>query len=594
MSRGAFWSVIFLQVVLITAASAQLRLTAIPDKTIVEVNEPFRLQFVAEGASRIRNFVPPDFRNFQQLGDVVETRGTQIIDGSLQEYVSYTYRLKALVPGKLSIASAAARMNDRLILSNPFIILAKPPVQPISATVIDPYIEPGESVLKKIHANLYVTAHINKTRCVTGEPVVATFKLYTRLDSESKVLRRSSFNGFSVRDLETPEQTTFTQEVVNGKLFHVYLIRKVQLIPLQSGELEIDPVEVQHAVRLIRRHELPEAGATAERWDALREKIRNSEISAAHRIDEIVQTRTPALTLTVTDPPQTGQPANFSGAVGRFQLQIDSVSTQVQAGGSGMLRLRISGSGNLALVTLPVIAFPKGVNSFEATSQLQQQTSDTAVWGTKIFDVPFSAAPGTYRIGPISFSFYDPERQQYTTLQEPPVTVVFGKGAPQPLPQMIGQQKPEKTYHLLLLPLLLAVTILFWVRWQRRQMQAPQQVHAVSATPVINIPPPAVFLQQQQSATPHIQDGKAAVRLLQQMVRKYAALCSNGAVFSDAAIVQALQQHPGKEAQQQYRRWTQLAEAALFAPPGIMADMQQLRQEALHTMEAVQTAFSSR
>lgn len=594
MYQRGFIGLLILQFTLVLfTAKAQLRLTAIPDKTIIEVNEPFRLQFVAEGASRVRNFVPPDFRNFQQLGDVVETRGTQIIDGALQEYVSYTYRLKALVPGKLPIASAAARMNDRLILSNPFVILVKPQPQPISATVIDPYIEPGESVLQKINANLWVTARVSKTSCITGEPVRATFKLYTRLDSESKVLRRSSFNGFSVLDLETPERPEFTQEVLNGKVFNVYLIRNVQLIPLQSGLLEIDPVEVQHTVRLIRRHEVAETAATAEWADAMREKVRNAEVRAANRIEETLQTRTPVITITVSDPPEAGKPASFAGAVGNFELKVDSVSAQVQAGGSGLLRLRISGTGNLALVALPEIAFPQGVTPFEATAQLQQQTTDSAVWATKIFEVPFTAAPGTYRIGPVTFSYYDAAQQQYVTLQQPPLTVVFDKEQAQPLPEIAAAPKPNNTYWMLLLPVLLIVAVVLWVRRQRRQMQVPEQKKE-AAPAATAMPLPAVFMEQQQRAAPNIQDGKAAVRLLQQVVRKYAALCTGGEVFSDAGIVQHLQQQQGTDALRQYRRWTQLAEAALFAPPGSVADLHQLRLEALHAMELLQAVFSPR
>ncbi|MFN4285119.1 MAG: BatD family protein [Lacibacter sp.] len=592
MNKGRFW-LLLLPMLLAVAASAQLRLTAIPEKTVVDVNEPFRLQFVAEGGSRVRNFVPPEFRNFEQLGDVVETRDSKVVDGIRYETVRYTFRLKALVPGKLPIASAAVRMNDRLIISNPFIIVAKPLLQPAGATVIDPYIEPGEPVLKKINANLYVTAHVSKTRCVTGEPITATFKLYTRLDSESKVLRRSSFNGFSVLDLEAPERPEFTQEVVNGKLFNVYLIRHVQLIPLQSGTLTIDPVEVQHTVRLIRRHEVATSQPTTAWLDAVREQIRSAESNAAHRIEETLVTRTPALTIQVTDPPQQGRPASFAGAVGRFALQYDTVTTQVQKGGSGLLRLRISGTGNLSLVPLPDIEAPEGITVFEATSQLQQPAGDSALRGSKIFDVPFTGAPGTYKLGPVTFSYYNPEQQQYATLQLPPVAVTIKNEAGPQVQPPATEHRQRPGYWMLLLPLLLVTGVVVWVGWQRKQVQQPVSPKT-AATPSNKIPNPDAFMQQQQQAAPHVNEGRAAVRLLQQTVRKYAALCLGGAVFSDAAIMQALEERQQPYTLKQYRTWTQMAEAALYAPPGNQFELQELYTEARRTMELLHAVFGNR
>jgi hypothetical protein len=44
----------------------------------------------------------------------------------------------------------------------------------------------------------------SKTSCYVGEPIVATYKLYTRLKSESKLSKTPSFNGFSVIDLQPP------------------------------------------------------------------------------------------------------------------------------------------------------------------------------------------------------------------------------------------------------------------------------------------------------------------------------------------------------------------------------------------------------
>ncbi len=67
---------------------------------------------------------------------------------------------------------------------------------------------------------------VNKTSCYVGEPVVATYKLYTRLKSESKLTQNPSFNGFSVVDLQAPDVTGSSIDKFQGRDYHVYTIRK--------------------------------------------------------------------------------------------------------------------------------------------------------------------------------------------------------------------------------------------------------------------------------------------------------------------------------------------------------------------------------
>ena len=60
----------------------------------------------------------------------------------------------------------------------------------------------GENVAEKIKKNLFIKIDVNKKSCYVGEPIVATYKLYTRLKSESNIIKTPSFNGFSVSELE--------------------------------------------------------------------------------------------------------------------------------------------------------------------------------------------------------------------------------------------------------------------------------------------------------------------------------------------------------------------------------------------------------
>lgn len=396
--------------------TAQSKLAAIPSKTVVHPDETFQLQYVAEGTMQVDDFVAPSFRNFEQIGDVVQTNGWTWVNGSLTEYISYTYLLRPKMKGKLSIASAVLKSKGR-ILTSPIVVIQVTDAVTVNRDVTanageekpDYYLGPNEEAKEKIKKNLFVRAFVDKQTCFIGEALLATFKLYTRLDSESKILKRPSFNGFSVIDLEEPEAGIFTKEMVNGKLYNCYLIRKVQLFPLQSGEVTIEPVEIINKVRLIRT----DAKDGKDWMDALNKRERIDE----KVIEEELITETPALKINVLELPQKNKPETFNGAVGQFTIHAQLANSEFAADESGVLKLELKGSGNIPMVNAPTVTWPKGVEAFEPKVTEEVDKLSSPINGIKVFDIPFTAVKGAYKIPPVVFSFFDVVTKTYQTIK---------------------------------------------------------------------------------------------------------------------------------------------------------------------------------
>src|SRR6201999_3240685 len=93
-------------------------------------------------------------------------------------------------------------------------------------------LKPGENIRDKVRKNLFVKVQVDRNTCYVGEPIVATYKLYSRLNAESRVTKRPSLNGFSVYDMIDPGADAVSVEKLNGKAYTVHTIRKTQLIPL--------------------------------------------------------------------------------------------------------------------------------------------------------------------------------------------------------------------------------------------------------------------------------------------------------------------------------------------------------------------------
>lgn len=417
MLKSFIYPILFCSIAVIT--QAQTKLVAVPSKTILHQDETLQLQFVAEGVSKADLFTAPSFKNFEQIGDVIESNGWTWVNGSLTEYISYTYILRPKLKGRLAIASAIIKVNGKLLTSAPLTIQVTDAVT-VNADVTkssleekaDYFLSANENAKEKIRKNLFVKVAFDKQSCYVGEAVLATFKLYTRLDSESKILKRPSFNGFSVIDLEEPETGIFTKEIHNGKLYNCYLIRKVQLFPLQSGELVIEPVEISNKVRFIRT-----AAKDGTDWMNVISGKQQQELHTDESfVTEEILLQTNPVHLNVFDLPA-NKPETFSGAVGHFMLKADVQQKQFTADETAVLRIEISGNGNLPMITTPAVNWPGGAEAFEArvTEELNKIVSPVA--GIKVFDIPFTAVKGVYKIAPVVFSYFDVGSKKYTTLR---------------------------------------------------------------------------------------------------------------------------------------------------------------------------------
>lgn len=406
----------------IAVARAQVKFSVIPSKTIVRQNETFQLQFVVEGATEVDEFKPPAFRNFEQLSGMDQSNGWTWVNGSLSEYVSYTVTLRAKLKGKLPIASAVVKAKGKLLTSSPFVIfvtdaaVADQPLSPLEEEKPDYYLLPGENVKNKVAKNLFVRATIDKHTCYVGQPILATFKLFTRLDSESKVLKRPSLNGFSVIDLEQPEAGIFSKEMVNGKLFNCYLIRKVQLFPLQSGMLTIESVEIENIVRLIKVKSR-NSKETSSWLDAMMEKMKDTEISSGDIIQEKLVLKSDELKVNVLELPEKSKPETFNGAVGRFTMEVGLLKNEIAANDNATLRITIKGRGNIPMITAPTVSWPIGVDSFEAKLNEEIDKTTSPISGTKTFDIPFSVSKrGLFKIPGVRFSYFDEKTKSYETI----------------------------------------------------------------------------------------------------------------------------------------------------------------------------------
>jgi hypothetical protein len=430
-------------------SNGQVKFTAASSARQISKNDYLQVQFMVENASDIEGILPPPFKNFVVVSGPNQQSGMSNINGNIKQYVALEFTLKPLTTGKFIIPSATAKVSGKEYKSNtlsvevnnsstsnqsggtsfsPFGNMAMDDPLAAQERGFDDYIlRKGENVEEKIKKNLFVKVDVNKTVCYIGEPVVASYKLYTRLKSESNLLKTPSFNGFSVSELGLPDNYALTTEKLNGREYNVYTLRKVQLYPLQPGEFELEPVEVENRVTFIKSEY-----AAARKDDVFYDMLR--EFADAATPPEAQETKTIMLQsklvkIVVKPLPEINKPADFKGAVGNFNMQVQAEKNNLTTDDAGNLKIVISGAGNLQLVNAPTIEWPQGLEGYEPRASENIDKLSIPLKGVKTFVYPFTiASEGSYTIPTVKFSYFDPASGMYKTVNSKPVIITVKKG----------------------------------------------------------------------------------------------------------------------------------------------------------------------
>lgn len=405
-----FFIIVFFLPVLVSQGQVRFR-TVVPQQPVI-AGESFQVQYVLEGADGRAIIVPPVFRGFRLIsGPNIYTGEIHSAAGDLPVR-NYVYTLEAPRPGRYVIPGTEIRTDPVSIRSEDARVEVVLP-QDISPSFNkkgelidnDYYLRPGEDPYRKIRENLFLKVQVDRTTCRVGEPVLATFKLYSRLESRTDIEKNPGFYGFSVYDMVGLPDKQVASEKVNGRLFDVHTIRKVQLYPLRAGRFTIDPMEVRNRVEFSRSAVSRKTEQEiAEGMMGIREESPRAEGTDVY---ETVAATEP-VTLEVKPLPEKARPDNYAGAVGQFSIGAEIPLRSWARNEQGVLEITISGAGNFMQLGAPEIHWPDGVEGFEPRVQDKLDKTRSPLAGSRIFRFPFlCTVPGRYQINPVRFSFFD-------------------------------------------------------------------------------------------------------------------------------------------------------------------------------------------
>jgi hypothetical protein len=398
-------------------------------KNNVQAGEQFRAVYTVN--KQVDRFEGPDFEGFNVLSGPNQStnQSYQFINGKVsQSYqITYTYYLQATKEGSFNIGPAKVFSEGKTYQSNSLKINVS---QSTSSQSPAPQgnQRPSQSGQGNSGKNdIFIKASVDKSKPYQGEQVIVTYKIYTTVPiSQINISKISSFPGFWSKSLlNDNDPLKQSNEVINGKEYVVAELRKIALFAQRSGEIIIEPMELQCVAQVKVEN--------SRSRDPFFDSFFNDPFFNRNFQNVELKVESNPLTIDVRPLPSEGKSLDFSGAVGSFTLSSEIDRAELKANEPINLKITITGKGNLELIDALPMSFPPDFETYDPKITNNFSRNLSGISGSRTFEyLIIPRNPGEFQIKPVEFSYFDPARQSYSNLATPRYDIKVNKGDDEP------------------------------------------------------------------------------------------------------------------------------------------------------------------
>ncbi len=393
-------------------------------KNVVQQGERFQLVFSLNASGS--NFNPPDLSNFRLIAGPSPSTSysTQNINGRVSQSInqSYTYYLQALKEGSFKIPPARITANGKVYESNPISIRVVKGNQRQAGQQQGNASGGNNEILGG--DDIFLRAIVDKKNPYLGEQVLVTYNIYTRVAARSPTVKEyPSFPGFWSVDLtDASKQMQQRREILNGEQYVTAVISQVALFPQKSGELSIEPMQVDVQVQVQTQSRRSRTG------DSFFDRFFDDPFfNNIQYVDKNLVTA--PVKINVKPLPLSNRPASFDGAIGNFSLRYDLDKTETNTNEPLTYKITISGNGNLELIDNLDVNFPPDFEVYDPKKTSNIRKNENGVSGTISFEyLIIPRVEGEFIIDPVKFSYFDISEEKYKSLSTPEYTIKVNKG----------------------------------------------------------------------------------------------------------------------------------------------------------------------
>jgi len=371
----------------IFAQDKEISFIAEVSKKTLGINENLRVDFKMNQDGD--NFIAPIFEGFRVIGGPNQSVSNMWVNGKRTFSKIYSYYLSPLKTGSLSIGQATIEIDNDIYKTIP----VKVKVSESVSIKKDP-----NDASYVVNENLHLVAEISNNKPYLNQGFSVVYKLYFS----------PQINVTNVGEIDSPEYNDFWSHNIKiprlqiqrgtfkGDNYNYVIWKKMVLYPQKSGALSILPLTLDVSV------DVP-----TNKRDFFGNRIYTQvpkTVTAGKR--EINVLNLPG-----------NAPENFNGAVGDFNIELSTTKKELNASESLQATLKVSGSGNLKLFSIPSLVTPSSVEKYDPEYKENVKTNITGMYGN-ILDT-YTLVPqfkGKYPISPVEFVFFDPKTREYKSV----------------------------------------------------------------------------------------------------------------------------------------------------------------------------------
>jgi hypothetical protein len=399
-------TVLLLGALLAPRVATAAEVSALVSSREVFVDVPFTLQVAIENARAHEKPRLPDLPGVEVLGDPAESSSsfTQIINGRMtqRETVTVRYRLVATRAGPFTIGPITVVADGRTIRTSPIQMVA---------------------TMSETGDVLFLETTADRDTYYLGETIDLTLEIWLKpyhdrrtnvvLDSEQmgrqidgSVSGLGPFANYE-RPIQVRRALHADADGIDREYF-VYQLR-IRITPQQAGVLTFEDVRVvvRYPLDLQRRRSFFD-----NRWEISRTRPVVGTIEQA--------------AIEVKAPPREGRPPSFTGAVGRFDIDVSAKPTDVAVGDPVTLTMTIT-DRTPAGTRLEGLR-PPNLDEVPGMSERFRIPADPlagVVEGRrKTFTQTIRAKDDAVgRIPAIPFAYFDPQAERFVTVSSDPIAL---------------------------------------------------------------------------------------------------------------------------------------------------------------------------
>ncbi|MBD3426874.1 MAG: hypothetical protein GF409_06545 [Candidatus Omnitrophica bacterium] len=344
---------------------------------------------------------------------VVPARESGLISDSLR----HTYTVVPLKGGEFRIGPLSFSYRGNNYTSNTvFLKVSKDAEVPLARRK---EARPDEEDIKR---RIYLKVDIPRTTVYVNEKVPVTVKFYTDwLDVENLEISDQPSKEYITEQYRSIDPAMI---VSDGVRYAVLRFRKSFFI-LEPGEYTFGPVKASFDIAKARAEVLNDNQAFYNSFLGGRDS-RHMELEAE------------PIKISVVPVPSRGRPADFSGAIGNFGLEVSVDKKTVKVGEPIIITMTVTGEGNFNTVKAPAIRETDAFTVYEAQ---ELGGEDNRVF-TQVIK---PASPDARAIPRVSFSYFDPDKAEFVTLTQGNIPIeVIGPPSVQKKPEGVTKPLPAR------------------------------------------------------------------------------------------------------------------------------------------------------